>query len=67
MVSLGFGVGLAPKIVVDNSPLANKVKHYYVQPELKPYDVGVCVLQKRLKSPIIEAFWQQFKHQGVHE
>jgi LysR family positive regulator for ilvC len=63
MVSLGFGIGLVPKIVVDNSPLVSNVKLYVIQPELLPYDVGVCVLQKRLKSPIIEAFWQQFQHQ----
>lgn len=64
MVSLGFGIGLVPKIVVDNSPLASKVKPYSVQPELLPYDVGVCVLKKRLKSPIIEAFWQQLQQQN---
>lgn len=66
MVSLGFGIGLVPKIVVDNSPLANKVKLFKVQPELKPYDVGVCVLEKRLKSPIVDAFWQQIKDHQKH-
>lgn len=65
MVSLGFGIGLVPKIVVDNSPLANKVKLFKVQPELKPYEVGICVLEKRLKSPIVEAFWQQIKGQSL--
>lgn len=59
MVSLGFGIGLVPKIVADNSPLVNKVKMFAIQPELKPYDVGVCVLEKRLKSPLVDAFWQQ--------
>lgn len=59
MVSLGFGVGLVPKIVLDNSPLANKVKIAPIQPQLEPYEVGLCVSNRRLKSPIVKAFWQQ--------
>ena len=61
MVSLGLGVGLVPKIVLDNSPLADKVKATQNQPQLKPYDVGLCVMHRRLKSPIVKAFWQQLK------
>jgi len=59
MVSLGFGVGVAPKIVVDNSPLADKVELFRLQPDLGPYDMGICVMEKRLKSPILSAFWEQ--------
>ncbi len=61
MVSLGFGVGIAPQIVVDNSPLANKVKRFLPQPDLGPYDTGICVMKKRLKSPIVNAFWSQLQ------
>lgn len=61
MVSLGFGVGVAPQIVVDNSPLANKVKRFDPQPDLGPYDTGICVMEKRLKSPIVNAFWSQLR------
>lgn len=59
MVSLGFGVGVLPKIVVDNSPLADRVKPLTGQPDLGPYDLGICVMEKRLKSPILNAFWKQ--------
>lgn len=59
MVSLGFGVGLIPKIVLDNSPLADKVIAAAKQPPFAPYEVGICVLEKRLKHPIIKAFWEQ--------
>lgn len=59
MVSLGLGLGLVPKIVLDNSPLVNKVKAHPASPELPPYEVGLCVLSKRLKSPIVQAFWSQ--------
>lgn len=57
MVSLGFGVGLVPQIVLENSPLANKVEEAGFQPALKAYEVGVAVLEKRLKSPIVQALW----------
>jgi LysR family transcriptional regulator, positive regulator for ilvC len=59
MVSLGFGVGVLPKIVVDNSPLANQVETFARQPDLGPYSMGICVMEKRLKSPILAAFWAQ--------
>jgi LysR family transcriptional regulator, positive regulator for ilvC len=65
MVSLGFGVGLVPQIVLENSPLSNKVKHHPVQPQLKPYEVGVCVLARRLKSPLIRAFWEQINSHSI--
>lgn len=59
MVSLGLGVGVVPKIVLDNSPLADNVTILQHGPPLKDYDVGLCTLQKRLKSPLIRAFWDQ--------
>lgn len=61
MVSLGLGVGLLPKIVLDNSPLASKVKPFTGLPNLGAFNVGLCVLEKRLRSPIIDAFWSQIK------
>ncbi|HET6592081.1 MAG TPA: HTH-type transcriptional activator IlvY [Xanthomonadales bacterium] len=57
MVSLGFGIGIVPRIVLDNSPLADKVRVLEVRPELAPYEVGLFALEKRLASPLIGAFW----------
>lgn len=65
MVSLGFGVGVIPQIVVDNSPLAERVKRFTPQPNLGPYDTGICVMEKRLKSPIVNAFWQQLSAEDI--
>jgi LysR family positive regulator for ilvC len=65
MVSLGFGVGVLPKIVVDNSPLAERVEPFILQPDLGPYSMGICVMEKRLKSPILNAFWAQLAHERV--
>lgn len=63
MVSLGFGVGVLPKIVVDNSPLADRVEPFKEQPDLGPYSMGICVMEKRLKSPILNAFWAQLTNE----
>ncbi|WP_104205162.1 HTH-type transcriptional activator IlvY [Billgrantia saliphila] len=57
MVGLGFGIGVVPKIVLDNSPLAERVRLLPVKPELPHYDVGLCALNRQLKSPLIQALW----------
>ena len=61
MVSLGLGVGVVPKIVLDNSPLASQVQLLDITPRLAAYDVGVCVLERKLRSPLIQAFWSQLR------
>ena len=58
MVSLGFGVGLVPQLVVENSPLIDKIDILNVKPELTPFSVGVCTLKRKLANPTINAFWQ---------
>lgn len=58
MVSLGFGVGVVPRIVLDNSPLKDTIRVLDLHPELPPYEVGLFALEKRLASPLIDAFWQ---------
>lgn len=57
MVSLGFGVGVVPQIVLENSPLAAKVQTLSVKPELGTYAVGMFTREKRLNEPLIHAFW----------
>ncbi len=57
MVSLGFGVGVVPKIVLDNSPLIGEVRVLPVRPSLAPYEVGLFTLEKKLRSPLVAAFW----------
>ena len=59
MVGLGFGIGVVPKIVLDNSPLQERVRVLPVKPELPHYDVGLCVLERRLRSPLIRALWDE--------
>ncbi len=61
MVSLGLGIGVVPKIVLDNSPLADRIKILDVKPTLEPYDVGLFTLKKSLKNPLVNAFWSLVK------
>ena len=59
MVSLGFGIGVVPQIVLDSSPLASRIKTYEIEPPLAPYDIGLFALEKRLKEPLVNAFWNR--------
>jgi LysR family positive regulator for ilvC len=57
MVSLGFGVGVVPLLVVENSPIGSKVEILQVEPQLKPFSIGLCIMRRKLNSPLIKAFW----------
>ena len=58
MASLGLGVGVVPKIVVDNSPLKARVRVLSVRPKLEPIQVGLFCLEKRTMLPLIQALWE---------
>jgi LysR family positive regulator for ilvC len=58
MVSLGLGVGVVPKIVLDNSPLAERIQILNVQPALEPFNIGLFTLKRNLKNPLVKAFWE---------
>ncbi|WP_069385150.1 HTH-type transcriptional activator IlvY [Halomonas caseinilytica] len=64
MVGLGFGVGVVPRIVLEASPLSERVRILPVKPELPHYDVGLCVLNRRLRSPLIQALWDEVAERG---
>ena len=57
MVSLGFGVGVVPRIVLDNSPLAGTVRVLDVEPTLAPYEVGLVTQERSLSNPLVRAVW----------
>ncbi len=58
MVSLGLGVGVVPEIVLEYSPMADKIRVLTVQPELEAYNIGLFTLNKHLKNPLVAAFWE---------
>lgn len=57
MVSLGFGIGIVPEIVLNNSPLVKKVSLVRNQPDLLPIEVGLFTQKKKLNNMLIHAFW----------
>lgn len=62
MVSLGFGVGLIPELVLSNSPVSGKIKVFkaseVMQSEaFEPFELGLCVLKRKLASPLLQAIW----------
>lgn len=57
MVSLGFGVGVVPLLVVENSPIRGKVEILKVDSQLEPFSIGLCIMRRKLNSPLIKAFW----------
>ncbi|WP_022956967.1 HTH-type transcriptional activator IlvY [Perlucidibaca piscinae] len=59
MVSLGFGIGVVPRIVLDNSPLAGLIRRYEIAPSLTGLEIGLFALEKRLREPLVNAFWNR--------
>jgi len=58
LVSLGCGVGIVPRLVADQSPLKSSLSILEPDPKLQAFRVGVCTEKKKLKSPVVKAFWE---------
>jgi LysR family positive regulator for ilvC len=58
LVSLGCGVGIVPRLVADQSPLRGSLSVLDIEPKLQTFRVGVCTEKKKLKSPVVKAFWE---------
>lgn len=57
MVALGLGVGIAPELVVAAGGMQDRVQALPVDEELPPLQVGLCSLRQRLRSPLVQSFW----------
>jgi LysR family positive regulator for ilvC len=58
MVSLGCGVGIVPALVMEKSPLKDQVVVLEKVPQLKPFSVGICTVNKNRINPVVQAFWK---------
>ena len=58
LVNLGFGIGLIPEIVLEQSPLAGDIKVMANMPALPPYRIGLCTRKAGLSNPRIQALWE---------
>jgi len=57
MVSLGCGVAVIPRLVLEKSPLHNEVEILKNTPKLTPFSIGICTLKKNVSNPKIKALW----------
>ncbi len=62
MVSLGFGIGVVPEIVIENSLLKEQISVLDIEPALEPYDLGLFTLKRSLNNPLVRAFWGLSDH-----
>ncbi|MBN2441532.1 MAG: HTH-type transcriptional activator IlvY [Spirochaetales bacterium] len=58
MVSLGFGIGIVPQLVLDQSSLKDEISILQFTPPLKEYEVGYCRLHKKHYTEAATAFWE---------
>jgi LysR family positive regulator for ilvC len=68
LVSLGCGVGVVPRIVLDESPLASKLRVLEIDDGGDPlgeFRVGVCTQRKKLTSPLVRALWDGIRSGDV--
>jgi len=57
MVALGCGVGIVPQVVVDNSPVKDRVQNLANVGEVEPFELGVCCLNQSKAQPLVKAFF----------
>ena len=56
MVAVGCGVGIAPQVVIDNSPVKDRVQYLENVGDIAPFDLGICCLKNKQDQPLISAF-----------
>nr|WP_318485060.1 HTH-type transcriptional activator IlvY [Photobacterium leiognathi] len=59
MVALGCGVGIAPDVVINNSPVSDKVQRFSTE-SIEPMSLGLCCKQSREQEPLLHALLQLF-------
>jgi LysR family positive regulator for ilvC len=57
MVSLGLGVAILPRLVVDASGLVSSLRVIALSEDLPPFEIGLCARQRRRADPVIEGLW----------
>ncbi len=56
MVALGCGVGIVPQVVVENSPVKDRVQYLPNAGEIEPFSLGICCLNQNKQQPLVKAF-----------
>ena len=56
MVALGCGVSITPEVVINNSPVRDRIQLLSSPIEIPPFELGCCCKVKRQQEPVINAF-----------
>jgi LysR family positive regulator for ilvC len=56
MVALGCGVGIVPEVVIENSPVRDRVKSLSTALGLQSFNLGLCCYKTRTNEALINAF-----------
>ncbi|WP_371376484.1 HTH-type transcriptional activator IlvY [Thalassotalea aquiviva] len=56
MVALGCGIGIAPQVVIDNSPVKDRVYTLSEPDTISAFDLGLCWQKRKTTQPIVKAF-----------
>lgn len=65
MVSLGCGVAVVPRVVVDNSPMRERIRILPFMQELEPFSIGLCTIRRKFANPLVKAFWSVAQHRAT--
>lgn len=57
MVALGCGIGMVPEVVVDNSPVKERVQILDDKTDIAPFELVICCQNQAKTKPLIEAFF----------
>ncbi|GAB5413044.1 MAG: HTH-type transcriptional activator IlvY [Congregibacter sp.] len=58
MVSLGLGVAIVPKLVIDASGVGKELQVLSLSTHLAPLAIGLCAKAGRLGDPVIAGLWR---------
>ncbi|TDE57698.1 transcriptional regulator, partial [Nonomuraea mesophila] len=57
LVALGYGTGVVPRMVLENSGVRDRVRVVAADPAPAPLKVGLCVRRADLRRPLVAALW----------
>jgi LysR family transcriptional regulator, positive regulator for ilvC len=57
LVALGCGVGVVPQLVLDSSPLTDRLATLPARPSLGRFHIGLCTRRTDLRRPLTAALW----------
>ncbi len=56
MVALGCGIAITPKVVVENSPVRQRVEYLEDMGPIQPFELGICCRSSEQSQPLVQAF-----------